>query len=34
LSKDAKMPADDDRWLDTANGQAVLEHLKTSPELR
>jgi hypothetical protein len=29
-----RMPADDDRWLDTANGLAVLKYLKTSPELR
>jgi hypothetical protein len=29
-----EMPADDDRWLDTPNGQAVVAYLKTSPELR
>jgi hypothetical protein len=29
-----EMPADQDDWLDTANGKAVLEYLKTSPELR
>jgi hypothetical protein len=32
--EDREMPADDDQWLDTANGRAVLEYLKTSPELR
>jgi hypothetical protein len=32
--EDRRMPADDDHWLDTANGKAVLQYLKTSPELR
>jgi hypothetical protein len=34
--EDREMPADDqdDLWLDSAEGQAVLKYLKTSPELR
>jgi hypothetical protein len=34
--EDHEMPADDEdeQWLGSADGQAVLKYLKTSPELR